>query len=273
MTVAIPATAVRTDTPRADDVLTHASPDQVEFYRTQGYLKFGRLFSDSEIAALRTQVDAMIAGLSGDQRPEEMDTPHFHDASLFRYLAHPRVLDVIEDFIGPDIVLWSSHLIAKPGGNGRAVPWHTDGAFWQDSLEPMDVVTLWLAVDPSRIENGCMRVVPGSHLDPRVTLEAYQAADKGTNVFGNALSADQMDVNRALDLELWPGECHFHDSWTVHGSSPNVSPNRRCGYTMRYMPASVVHHATGWSKDHKIYLMRGEDRTGGQNHYTPIPEH
>jgi chlorinating enzyme len=257
--------------PTQGDVLTQATPEQVEFYRTQGYLKFGRIFSEDEIGILHTHVDEMIAGLPDGKRPEEMDTPHFSDPWLFRYLAHPRILDVVEDFIGPDIVLWSSHFIAKPGGNGRAVPWHTDGAFWQSSLEPMDVITLWLAVDPSRTENGCMRVVPGSHRAPRVALDAYQSADKQANVFGNELTADQIDLEKTVDLELWPGECHFHDSWTVHGSSPNTSPNRRCGYTMRYMPASVVHHAEGWSKDHQIYLLRGQDRTGGRNHYTPVP--
>ena len=251
--------------------MTRATPEQVNFYRTQGYLKFGRIFSEDEIRTLRAHVDEMISMLPADKRPEEMDTPHFQDPWLFRYLAHPRVLDVIEDFIGPDIVLWSSHFISKPGGHGRAVPWHTDGAFWQDSLEPMDVITLWLAVDPSRTENGCMRVVPGSHRDPRVTLAAYQAADQADNVFTNALPEGQVDTSRMLDLELWPGECHFHDAWTVHGSSPNTSPERRTGYTMRYMPASVVHHAQGWSRDHKIYLLRGEDRTGGRNHYTPVP--
>ena len=82
-----------------------------------------------------------------------------------------------------------------------------------------------------------------------------------------------IDTSKAVDLELEPGECSVHDAWTLHGSSLNTSPNRRCGYTMRYMPANVVHSATGWSKDHKIYLLRGEDRTGGRNNYAPVPEY
>lgn len=259
--------------PSDPGLCSQASPEQAAFYEANGYLKFGRIFTPTEMDALRVYVNEKIACLPEGRRPEEMDVPHFEDPWLFRYLAHPRVLDIVGVFLGPDIVLWSSHFIAKPGGDGRAVPWHTDGAFWQDSLEPMDVLTLWLAVDESRAANGCMRVLPGTHRAARVGLEAYRAVDAQANVFGNEIAPDLIDPAQAVDLELAPGECHFHDAWTLHGSSPNTSPNRRCGYTMRYMPANVVHHARGWSRDHKIYLLRGEDRTGGRNRYTPVPAH
>src|SRR6185312_14155773 len=106
-----------------------ATPEQVAFYRDRGYLKFGRIFEREEMDRLRDHVDDMIAQLPPGKRPEAMDTPHFQDPWLFKYLADERVLDVIQDFIGPDIVLWSSHFISKPRGDGKAVPWHTDGAY------------------------------------------------------------------------------------------------------------------------------------------------
>ena len=118
-------------------VVERVTPEQVAFYREQGYLKLGRIFDDAEMAALRQHVDEMIASLPPGKRPEEMDRPHFEDHWLFRYLCHPRVLDIIEGFIGPNIVLWSSHFIAKPKGDGKAVPWHTDGAYWGKRLSPM----------------------------------------------------------------------------------------------------------------------------------------
>src|SRR4029079_17796519 len=95
-----------------------------------GVLKFGPIFRQGEMDTLRDHVDDMIAALPVGKRPEEMDVPHFEDPWLFRFLADPRVLDVIEGFIGPDIILWPSHFIAKPRGEGKAVPWHTDGAYW-----------------------------------------------------------------------------------------------------------------------------------------------
>lgn len=249
----------------------HATPEQVAFYRDQGYLKFGRIFTADEIAALRNHVDEMIAALPEGKRPEEMDRPHFTDPWLFRYLTHPRVLDVIQDFIGPDIALWSSHFIAKPKGDGKAVPWHTDGAYWQQRLKPMTVITLWLAVDPSTLENGCMRVVAGSQNEVAAALDQYETVDQRKNVFGSAIPEKFIDADRIVNLELAMGECSFHDSWTIHGSNANCSDKRRCGYTLRYMPASVEHHPDPkWP--HQIYLVRGQDRTNGFNQYTPVPE-
>jgi hypothetical protein len=252
------------------EVTSRATPEQVAFYREHGYLKFGRIFTRAEMDALRLHVDEMIAGLPPGRRSEELDAPHFADPWFFRYLAHPRVLDVIESFIGPDIALWSSHLISKPQGNGKAVPWHTDGEYWQQRLQPMEVITLWLAVDDSTVENGCMRVVAGSHRDAAGGLGRYRAVDSSVNLFGSGIPDELVDPARILDLDLNAGECHFHDAWTVHGSNPNHSSKRRCGYTMRYMPASVVHEdaGQGW----KVYLLRGEDRTGGRTVYAPVPE-
>lgn len=256
------------------ETIRQVTPEQVAFFRNEGYQKLGRIFTRAEMDTLRTHVDEMIAALPSDKRPEEMDVPHFQDPRLFRYLADPRVLDVIEAFIGPDIVLWSSHFIAKPRGDGKAVPWHTDGAYWNKRLEPMDVITLWLAVDESTVENGCMRVIPGSHRDIRAAIESYEAVDGSRNVFSTRIKPEMMDESKAVNLELAVGECHFHDAWTIHGSNPNHSTKRRCGYTMRYMPANVIHHERSDFKHgkHHVYLLRGEDRTGGRTDYSPIPE-
>ncbi|HZT40549.1 MAG TPA: phytanoyl-CoA dioxygenase family protein [Chthonomonadaceae bacterium] len=255
-----------------NETVRHATPEQVAFYRNEGYLKFGRIFTTAEMDALRDHVDEMIAALPEGKRPEEMDVPHFTDPWLFRYLADARVLDVIEDFIGPDIVLWSSHFIAKPRGDGKAVPWHTDGAYWHGRLDPMEVITLWLAVDPSTKENGCMRVIPGTHKSFKAAIESYVPVDGKTNVFGSRIPPELIEEDKAVDLNLAVGECSFHDAWTIHGSNPNNSSLRRCGYTMRYMPANVVLTRKGWNASHKIYLLRGKDRTGGKNDYSPVPE-
>lgn len=248
------------------------TPEQAAFFREYGYVKLGRIFTEAEMNTLRAHVDEMIAALPEGKRPEEMDVPHFSDPWLFRYLTDPCVLDVIEGFIGPDIVLWSSHFIAKPKGDGKAVPWHTDGAYWNKRLNPMEVITLWLAVDESTVENGCMRVIPGSHRAYKAAMDAYVPVDPKKNVFSIRLAPDLIDESKAVDLELAVGECHFHDAWTIHGSNPNTSEKRRCGYTMRYMPAHVVFKEGVANQGHRVYLVRGQDRTNGQTDYTPVPE-
>ena len=258
--------------PRSDGdwkVESTVSDGQVDFYREHGYLKFGRIFTTSELDALREYVDGMIASLPEDKRPEQMDVPHFEHPFLFNYLAHPRVLDIIERFIGPDIVLWSSHFISKRSGDGLAVPWHQDGVYWGKRLDPMRVITLWLAVDESVVANGCMRVIAGSHKLRDRRYEGVRNQDE--NLFAHEVVADDVEQSKIVDLELKIGECHFHDGFTIHGSNPNTSRRRRCGYTMRYMPATVRCNDPVLNSDHHIYLLRGKDRTGGSNIYTPLP--
>ena len=183
-----------------------------------------------------------------------MDRPHFEDPWLFRYLADPRVLDVIEDFIGPDIVLWSSHFIAKPRGDGKAVPWHTDGVVLGSS-PGADEGDHPLAGGGSlharkRLHAGSRRLAPAGGTARRTTTIPWTARSTSSTP---EVRRDLIDEARIVDLELEVGECHFHDAWTLHASKPNHSTMRRCGYTMRYMPANVVFHRGDWAARHHIY--------------------
>ena len=143
---------------------------------------------------LRDYVDDMIAALPEGKRPEQMDVPHVEHPYLFKYLADPRVLDVIERFIGPDILLWSSHFISKRTSDGLAVPWHQDGVYWGERLQPMHVITMWLAVDESTVENGCMRVIAGSH---KLRDRRYEKVDREKHLFGREVIAE--DLGRVED--------------------------------------------------------------------------
>ena len=175
---------------------TRVTDEQVASYNENGYLKFGRIFTQAELDELRDYVDDMIAALPADKRPEQMDVPHFEHPYLFKYLADPRVLDVIERFIGPDILLWSSHFISKRTSDGLAVPWHQDGVYWGDRLQPMRVITMWLAVDESMVENGCMRVIAGSH---KLKDRRYEKVDREKHLFGREVIAEDMDPSKVVD--------------------------------------------------------------------------
>lgn len=258
-----------TNTDENWEITSSVTDEQVSFYNENGYLTFGRIFTRAELDELRGYVDDMVATLPEGKRPEHMDVPHFEHPYLFKYLADPRVLDVIERFIGPDILLWSSHFVTKPKTDGMPAPWHQDGVYWNGRLEPMHVITMWLAVDESSVENGCMRVIAGSH---KLRDRRYEHVDPTKNIFGTEVVAEDLDASRIVNLELAVGECHFHDAFTIHGSAANSSQNRRCGYTMRYMPATVRCHDPMLAPAHRIYLLRGEDRSSGFNSYTPVPD-
>jgi hypothetical protein len=244
------------------------SNEDVEFFRTNGYLLPHRqLLSEERLTTLEGIFNEHLAD-KGDKLSDELDTPHYRDGRLLDFLLSDEVLDMVEPLVGPDIALWSSHFISKDPLTGRATPWHEDSSYWNGRFSAYDgIVTIWLALEnPSDRENGCMRVIPGSHLDGGFS-QNYVPTDMSTQTF-HAEIAD-VDESKAVDFELARGEFSMHDGRIVHGAKPNTSPMRRTGYTMRYFPASVrmlpVELNEGW----KIWLARGRDLAG--NTYVNVP--
>ena len=238
----------------------HVDQADVQYYRDHGYFIYEHpLFPEAKFQRLKAFFESLLADLPEGKRPEGMDVPHFEHPELFEWLLADEVLDFVEAFIGPDIVLWSSHFISKPSGEGKRVPWHEDSAYWAPRLSEQEVLTVWLAIDESTRENGCMRVVADTHTHG---FSDYEPVDTHTHVFGLEIVPEQVDQTRVVDLEIMAGQCHIHHAKMVHGSNPNTSTRRRCGYTMRYMPAWVEVLGDQSQLKHAVYLARGEDRAG-----------
>ena len=140
---------------------------------------------------------------------------------------------MVEQLIGPDIILWGSQLFCKPAGDGRLVPWHQDGQYWP--LDPLATVTVRVAIEDSLPENGCMRYVPGSHKNRR--LERHEMATAADVVLKQQLG--EVDESQAHDVVLRAGQISIHDVYLLHGSSENRSNLRRSDYAIRYMPATA----------------------------------
>jgi ectoine hydroxylase-related dioxygenase (phytanoyl-CoA dioxygenase family) len=242
--------------------------DDVEFFRTNGYLLPGRqMFSEDTLARLEGIFNEHLAD-KGDKLSDELDTPHYRDERLLDFLLSDEVLDTVEPLIGPDIALWSSHFISKDPFTGRATPWHEDSAFWEGRFDRYDhIVTIWLALeDGSFKENGCMRVIPGSHLNGGFS-DNYEPTDITEQTFHAGLSG--VDEEKAVYFELKRGEFSMHDGRIVHGAKANTSPVRRTGYTMRYFPSSVRMQPVEINEGWKIWLARGRDLAG--NDYANVP--
>ncbi len=195
-------------------------------------------------------------------RPEQLG--HWlvaDDPFWVRLVSDPRLLDIAQAYVGPDIALFASHYICKPPRSGQPVLWHQDAAFWP--LEPMDVVTLWVAVDHSTPENGGLRVIPGSHRRELHELRVNTAVE---SVLGSE-SAIDVDESQAVDVVLAPGDVEVHHPRILHASSANTSARRRCGLTIRYIPTST--RITSELQPYpSALLLRGEP---GVNQYQPWP--
>lgn len=237
--------------------------EQVQTYQREGYLIVQEnIFPDAQFERLKAHFEDQLDRLEPSVRPEAMDVPHFTDPALFEWLLADEVLDLIEPILGPDIALWSSHFICKPKGDGRRVPWHEDSAYWKGKLDPMEVCTVWVAIDPSTTANGCMYVVPSTHFNG---FSDYEPVDRNQNVFASEIKPSQRNDALAKPCELQPNQATLHNAKLIHGSPANTSNIRRCGYTMRYMSASVKYNADQFGHYHQIYLARGRDLAG--NHY------
>lgn len=234
--------------------MTLLTKEEVEFYYRNGYLLYNKqLFSEEKLTNLRAIFEEQLAA-KGSKLSDELDTPHFREERLMEYLLSDEVLDLVEPLIGPNIGLWSSHFISKDPFIGRATPWHEDSSYWKGRVSAFDkIITVWLAIDRSNKENGCMRVIPGSHDNG---FSDYEDVDSSSNLFSTQIKG--VDESKAVYFELEPGECSLHESRIIHGAAPNLSPHRRCGYTMRYFSTEIQVYP-GKNKDHKIWLARGED--------------
>jgi hypothetical protein len=249
----------------SDDTTTRArlSPADVDLFTQQGYLLRNEpVFAPDHFKGLQDHFESMLAAWLRDPRmrsPEHMDSPHFVSPKLFDWLLHDDVLDLVEPLIGPDIALFASHFICKPPAVGKRVPWHEDSAIWKGRLVPMQVVTVWLAIDPSTPENGCMRVIPGSHGHGYSDYDDVEGA-----VFRQEIKPSQVPDDTAVDCVLRPNEASLHDGRLIHGSAANTGAMRRCGFTMRYIPTTTKVIDTAAQAGYQVYLARGRDRAGNR---------
>src|SRR5882724_9549620 len=117
--------------------------NEVETFRREGFLLYPEpIFSEDKFRRLVEHFEGLLEKWPKDERPEGMDVPHFSDPALFEWLLSDEVLDLVEPLLGPDLALFTSHFICKPGADGRRVPWHEDSNYWKDIIHPINVVTV-----------------------------------------------------------------------------------------------------------------------------------
>jgi phytanoyl-CoA hydroxylase len=242
--------------------MTSHAPESLERYERDGFVIFRNVLDAGLIADASEHV-AWLQQRHPELRGEDLGHELVaKDPFWVRLVSDDRLLDIAERFVGPDIALFASHYICKPPYSGRPVLWHQDGAYWP--LEPMRVVSLWLAIDDSTPANGCLRVIPGSHGEHLHELRPREDVD---SVLGSE-SATDVDESQAVDLTLSAGDVEVHHPHIMHGSNANASPHRRCGLTIRYIPTST--RITSPEQPYpSAMLLRGEP---GVNVYQPWPE-
>ena len=241
----------------------HLSEAQVARYRREGYLcplpgigagaagRLARRLADFEAET------GLVAG------HVIRNKGHLKLMALYELIFEAAILDAVESVLGPDILCWGSSLFVKEAGDPAFVAWHQDSYYW--GLDPADVCSAWIALAPSTLENGAMRVIPGSHRGEAMAL-AHEASapDSANMLFTHEEIAVAVDELGAVDLLLAQGEMSLHHVKLVHGSPPNRSDGRRLGYAIRY----VAPHVRQRGDQNSATLVRGRDTHG---HFAPEP--
>jgi len=243
------------------------SQKEIATYHQQGYITPQFKLPTTTITAIRDRHQLLL-----DQYPQFNNyCPALlaYDKSFLEFAKNPQILDMVEQLIGPDFALWNSSFFAKPANGGHATPWHQDGEYWP--ITPLATCTVWIAIDSATVENGCLRVIPGSHRDQKLLSHHTNPSDEVT--LNQELDNHNFNEAEADDIILEAGQISLHDVYLVHGSETNNSNHSRRGMTLRFMPTTSIYNrqlAQEKSKDKNLvdqsartlYLLRGKDASG-----------
>jgi len=230
----------------------------VAHYHRDGYHFPIDILTAAEAAAARANLEAHEKLTGGPIRGDLRHKPHLYLAWLNDLVRHPRILDAVEDVLGPNLFCWSTTFFIKEPGDPGFVSWHQDATYW--GLSSPDVTTLWLAFTPANLENGCMKFLPGSQNTQVAHTDTFHKDNLLTR--GQEIAVE-VDDSQGVYGVLAPGQASLHHVLLVHGSAPNRSQDRRIGLAIRYIP-TYVKQAVGVQDS--ATLVRGTDTFGHFEH-------
>jgi ectoine hydroxylase-related dioxygenase (phytanoyl-CoA dioxygenase family) len=246
---------------------------EVQTFQREGYLKIShRVIEDEHIQRLRKAYDQIfneqtieegVRNLSKtdsetDVAVEKEDGKMWQAMGMWErsqefrdLLYHDPLLDIAECLIGENIQLFQDQALYKPANNGGPIPWHQDNSYWK--CQPADLVSIWIALDDVDEENGCMNVIPGSHVSEK---HEHSKAKTGDGLTSQVLLTTHVDESKAVPIPLAAGHAMVHHCLTLHATRPNLSTRDRRAMVIHYMPVGTRDSEGVLLKDH--LLLRGQ---------------
>jgi hypothetical protein len=220
---------------------------QVAAFGRDGFLRIDALTDAAEIEELLALYDELFdrdSGFAAGDRIElnadvaraalpQIVNPERYAPRLIQGQAYRNAGAIARQLLGSDCVPTGNHAILKPARIGGATPWHQDEAYW-DPRYSHRAVSIWLALQPATIENGCMRFIAGSHRGPVLPHELLSADSHGLQVSGSIPDA------AAIICELPAAGATLHDGRTLHSAGPNLSGRPRRALVFGFGLAPVL---------------------------------
>jgi ectoine hydroxylase-related dioxygenase (phytanoyl-CoA dioxygenase family) len=198
-----------------------------ERYDQQGWVGPVVLDAEFDLDRLRGDVAASPAAQNGDA----VLCPHLLSEEVARIVDDPVLAAWASALLEEDdLVVWSSTLFRKEPG---AAPfyWHQDAPSWH--VEPMRVVSAWIALDPADLSNGCVRVVSGGH------RQIYERERRPGGVSSKAIREEDLDMASETPMEMQPGQGFVFSPYLPHCSGANHSGSSRWGMAVRYGSSDI----------------------------------
>jgi len=237
------------------------SDAQVEQYHRDGYVHPFRVVSTAEARNIRDRIEKFEADVGDEAQKFLSFKAHMPFKMLTDLVRHPRILDAVEDVLGPNLLCWGSSFFQKNAHDPRYISWHQDSYYY--GLEPSNTCTAWVAISTSNIASGCVKVIPGSH----TTQFDFVNKPDPNNLLGRGQTILGVEEAKAVSMQLQPGEFSLHHEAIVHNSEPNRSDDRRIGLSIHYIPTStrmVKYRQEG--KKPMAMLVRGYDSFNHWDH-------
>lgn len=236
------------------------SAAEVAAYREKGYHFPVDVLSPAEVTDCRRQLETYEKSTGGPIQGGMRHRSHVLFPWINKLIRHPKILDAVEDVLGPNLYCWNTSFFIKEARDPGYVSWHQDATYW--GLSSPDVMTVWVALSPANKVSGCMKFIAGTHktqVKHEDTFHSDNLLSRGQEI------AVEVNEDEAVYAELKTGQASLHHVLLFHGSAPNRSDDRRIGLAIRYIP-TYVKQAVG-SRDWAT-LVRGTDTYG---YFEPEP--
>ena len=231
--------------------MTTLTSKQLKDYKDKGYIAPIDILSLKEVTKIKTEIEHI------EKRwPEELtglgrNNVHYISPVFDQIVHNFKILDVVEEIIGPNILVGGTTLFIKEPDKKGFVSWHQDSKYI--GFEPHNWVTAWLAVTDVNEENGCMRMWPGTHKEK---IKKHKDTFNKDNLLTRGQTVQNVPLKETIPNALKAGQLSLHHPRIVHGSSPNKSKSRRIGFVIQSYIGADVDQVSG-----KVYVQqaRGKD--------------
>lgn len=228
--------------------------EQIAAYERDGFLFPIDVYTRQEAAELSRKLEEVEAGVGHELQLKYRIKAHLPFPWLCDVVRSERLLDAVEDIIGPNILCWGASFFAKKAHDPRFISWHTDSFYY--NFEPPETLSAWVSFNDATAESGCVRYIPGSHKWP---APQHEFRPHPHNLAGDGRTVVGLDERHAVDAVLKAGQVVFHHESVIHCSGPNNASHPRVGFVIHYVAPCVrdrlVEHPTAM-------LVRGTDPHG-----------